>query len=85
MLIVYVRADHELRPEVSLFQWFGMSLDEKTFLAIANALLLNSILFLGEFAQIICGMRTLDFEFDLLSFKNLIMVKSQSPLTVVCI
>ena len=69
-----MRANHEKRPEVSLSQWFGMSINEKTFLAIANALMLNSILFLGEYAQILTGMRTLDFEFDLLSFKNLIMV-----------
>jgi hypothetical protein len=45
-----MRADHYIRPEVSLFQWFGMSINEKTFLAVANALVINSILFLGEFA-----------------------------------
>jgi hypothetical protein len=39
-----------MRPEVSLFKWFGMTINEKTFLAIANALMINSILFLGEFA-----------------------------------
>ena len=74
IIFISIRANNEKRHEVSLFQWFGMSINEKTFLAIANALMLNSILFMGEFALILTGMRTLDFEFDLLSFKNLIMV-----------
>ena len=49
LLFIYVRANHDIRPEVSLFQWFGMSINEKTFLAIANSLVINTILFLGEF------------------------------------
>lgn len=51
-----------------------MSLNEKAFLAIANALVINSILFFGEFAQVFTGMRELDFNFNLLTFKNLVLV-----------
>ena len=50
VLFIYMRANHDMRSEVSLFQWFGMTINEKTFLAVANALVINSILFLGEFA-----------------------------------
>jgi hypothetical protein len=45
-----MRANHDMKPDISLFQWFGMTINEKTFLAVANALVINSILFLGEFA-----------------------------------
>jgi hypothetical protein len=51
-----------------------MVINEKACLAIANALVINSILFLGEFVQIFYGMRDLDFNFDLLTFKNLVLV-----------
>jgi hypothetical protein len=45
---INIKADHELRPDVYLSNWFGMAISEKTFLAVANTLLLNSFLFLGE-------------------------------------
>ena len=48
---VNVKADHKARPALSIYEWFGVGpLGEKTFLAISNTLLLNSALFLGEFA-----------------------------------
>lgn len=50
---INIKANHELRPEVSLSEWFGVKLTEKTFLSVANVLVLNSLLFLGEIAQIL--------------------------------
>ena len=51
-----------------------MELNEKAALAVVNTLMLNSLLFIGEFAQILCGMRELGVdEFSLLNFKNIIL------------
>lgn len=47
---INVKGNHDLRPEVSIFQWFGLALNEKAFVAVANAMVLNSLLFLGEIA-----------------------------------
>jgi hypothetical protein len=47
---INIKANHQLREEVSIVQWFGFEVNEKTPLSIANALMLNSILFLGEIA-----------------------------------
>jgi len=47
-----VKGNHDLRPEVSLTDWLGMAVNEKAFVAVANAILLNSLLFLGEIAQL---------------------------------
>ena len=49
---INVKGNHDLRPEVSLFAWLGMAINEKAFVAVANAMVLNSLLFLGEIAQI---------------------------------
>jgi hypothetical protein len=65
---------HDLRPDVGLLRWFGLELNEKAALALVNTLMLNSLLFIGEFAQILCGMRELGVdEFSLLNFKNIIL------------
>jgi len=67
-------ANHEVRMEVGLRRWFGIEFNEKAALSVANVLMLNSFLFLGEFAQILCGMRDLGVdEFSLLTFKNIIL------------
>jgi len=47
-----VKGNHDLRPEVSLTEWLGMAVNEKAFVAVSNAILLNSLLFLGEIAQL---------------------------------
>ena len=47
---INIKGNHELRPEVSLLTWLGLSINENTFLTIANAFVLNSFLFLGEIA-----------------------------------
>ena len=70
-----IKANHDARQEVSIWRWFGLTISEKTFLAVANTMLLNSLLFLGEIVQLIIGMRDTDYdEFSLLNFKNLFLV-----------
>ena len=65
---------HDLRPDVGLLRWFGLEINEKAALAVVNTLMLNSLLFMGEFAQILCGMRALGLdELSLLNFKNIIL------------
>lgn len=51
--IVYVnmRADHDKRTDIGLLEWFGLQIEFKAFLSVANAFLLNSFLFLGEIFQ----------------------------------
>jgi hypothetical protein len=67
-------SSHDLRLDVGLLGWFGLELNEKAALAVVNTLMLNSFLFMGEFAQILCGMRELGVdELSLLNFKNIIL------------
>jgi len=60
---------------VDLFRWFGMHFDGKISLAIANTLMLNSILFMGEIAQYFSEMQwsSVD-EISLFNFKNIFLV-----------
>ncbi|CDW91388.1 caax prenyl protease 2-like [Stylonychia lemnae] len=70
-----IKADHRQRDDVDLFRWFGLHFDGQISLAIANTLMLNSILFLGEIVQYLWGMNESDyFQIDLLTFKNLVLV-----------
>jgi hypothetical protein len=43
-------SSHDLRLDVGLLRWFGLELNEKAALAVVNTLMLNSFLFIGEFA-----------------------------------
>ena len=49
-------ADHSVRPEVGMLQWFGVTIDYAVLKACLNAFVLNSILFSGEIFQICRGM-----------------------------
>jgi hypothetical protein len=51
-IFIYLKGNHEERKDISILQWFGISFNEKAALSIANTLMLNSILFLGEIGQI---------------------------------
>lgn len=48
--LISFMANHELRKDVHISRWFGFELNEKAALSVVNTLMLNSILFLGEFA-----------------------------------
>lgn len=47
---INIKANHKINEHVTLAQWFGVEINERAFLSVANALLLNSILFMGEIA-----------------------------------
>jgi len=72
LLTIIIVADHNKRPEVSIFSWFGLKIETSAVKFTFRALMLNSVLFAGEIFQIFKGMVQVKYSFDILSYKNLI-------------
>lgn len=45
---ITLMSDQAQRPDVTVLQWFGLKIDSNVIVATASALLLNSVLFMGE-------------------------------------
>ena len=72
LLVIVMAADHNQRPDVSIIQWFGLKINLEAIKYTFRSLMLNSVLFAGEIFQILKGMVVVNYNFDILSYKNLI-------------
>jgi len=68
-----LKADHNARTNVGILEWFGLKINLEVIKYTLLALLLNSVLFMGEIFQVFKGMVTIRYCFDILALKNLIV------------
>lgn len=71
-LFLIMRSSLGERREVGVLQWFGLSINMQVLRQTLMTLILNSVLFAGEIWQLLRGMARVNYEYDLIAFKNLL-------------
>lgn len=58
---------------MSILKWFGLPINMQVISATIRALVLNSVLFMGEIFQLLKGMTSIEYKLDVLALKNLLL------------
>ena len=73
LLTIIMLADHAQRPQVSILNWFAFSLSSRVLKYTVYAVVLNTVLFMGEVFQYLKGMEQVHYKLDFTALKNLLL------------